>query len=85
MALQEWFTMNHEERFSVQERRIETIAERLAGIPHLNTPRTWERQGVWKRLRIVLDEAALGKTAASIGKALREDDPSIWIHVVGNP
>lgn len=84
VALQEWFTMNHEERFSVQERRIETIAEGLAGIPHANAQRMWERRGPWKQLRIDLDEAALGKTAASIGEALREGDPSIWIHVDGN-
>lgn len=84
VALQEWFTMNHEERFSVQERRIETIAEGLAGIPHANAQRMWERRGPWKQLRIDLDEAALGKTAASIGEALREGDPSIWVHVDGN-
>ena len=84
VALQEWFTMNHEERFSVQERRIETIAEGLAGIPHANAQRMWERRGPWMRLRIDLDEAALGKTAASVGEALREGDPSIWVRVEGN-
>lgn len=84
VALQEWFTMNHEERFSVQERRIETIAEGLAGIPHVKAQRMWERRGPWKQLRIDLDEAALGKTAASIVEALREGDPSIWVDVDGN-
>ena len=84
VALKEWFAMNHEERFSVQERRIETIAEGLAGIPHANAQRMWERRGPWKQLRIDLDEAALGKTAASIGEALREGTPSIRVGVVGN-
>jgi len=84
VALREWFTMNHEERFSVQERRIETIAQVLAGIPHVNAQRMWERQGPWMRLRIDLDEAALGKTAASVGQALRDGDPSIWVRVEGN-
>ncbi len=85
VSLQEWFTMNHEERFSVQERRIETIAEGLAGIPHANTQRIGERRGPWwMRLRIDLDEAVLGKTAASIGEALKEGDPSIWVRVDGN-
>lgn len=84
VALQEWFTMNHEERFSVQERRIETIAEGLAGTPHVKAQRMWERRGPWKQLRIDLDEAALGKTAASIVEALREGDPSIWVDVDGN-
>ena len=84
VALKEWFAMNHEERFSVQERRIETIAEGLAGIPHANAQRMWERRGPWKRLRIDLDEATMGKTAASIGEALREGAPSIRVGVVGN-
>ena len=84
VALKEWFTMNHEERFSVQERRIETIAEGLASIPRANAQRMWERWGPWKRLRIDLDEAALGKTTASIVEALREGDPSIRVFVVGN-
>ena len=84
VALKEWFTMNHEERFSVQERRIETIAEGLAGVPHVKAQSIRERRGPWKRLRIDFDEAALGKTVASIGEALREGDPSIWVGVDGN-
>ena len=84
VALKEWFAMNHEERFSVQERRIDTIAQGLVGIPHVNAQCMRERQGPWLRFRIELDEAALGKTAALIGEALREGDPSIWVRVDSN-
>lgn len=84
VALREWLTMNHEERFMVQERRIQTIVEGLAGVPHVETERRWERQGPWIRLRITFDEAALGKTAASVEQALRDGDPSIRVRVDGS-
>ena len=87
VALKEWFTMNHEERYSVEERHLETIAKGLAGIPHVKTQSVWiggKYREPWKNLRIDLDEATQGKTAASIGETLREDDPSIWVRVNGN-
>jgi L-seryl-tRNA(Ser) seleniumtransferase len=83
-ALREWFTMNHEERFRIQEERIGAIANGLVGIPHVKAERVWERNGPWMRLCVTLDEGPLGKTAASVGEALREGDPSIWVRVEGN-
>ena len=83
VALREWFTMNHEDRFAVQEERIHTIARALTNVPHVTTERYRERQGPWFLLRITFDESALGKTAASIEQALRDGDPPIRVRVDG--
>jgi seryl-tRNA(Sec) selenium transferase len=84
LALQEWLTMDHEERFRIQKERIQVVSQGLAGLSHVKAEELWERQGPWMRLRITLDEAALGKTAASVGQALKEGNPSIWVRVEGN-
>ena len=79
VALEEWLTMDHEERFMVQERRIQTISNALEGIPHVKTQHLWERKGAWMRLAVILDEQAMGKTAASVVQALKDGDPSIMV------
>jgi L-seryl-tRNA(Ser) seleniumtransferase len=84
VALREWFSMNHEERLALQERRIKTIVQGIAGVPHVKPERLWERQGAWMRLRLTLDEAALGRTAASVQQALQEGDPSITVRAEEN-
>lgn len=77
--------MNHEERFAVQERRIQTITQALEGIPHVKAESVWERRGPWIRLWVTLDEEALGKTAASVVQALRDGEPSIRVRRGGEP
>lgn len=84
VALQEWFSMNHEERFALQERRIQTIAHALEGLPHITVQRLWERQGPWLRLQVTLDEKALGRTASTVQQALRQGNPSIRVRAEGN-
>lgn len=84
VALQEWFSMNHEERFALQERRIQTIAHALEGLPHITVHRLWERQGPWLRLQVTLDEKALGRTASTVQQALRQGNPSIRVRAEGN-
>lgn len=83
-ALRDWFSMNHEDRFAVQERRIKTIEDALTRLPNVKTERTWERQGPWIRLRVTVDERGLGKTAASVEQALRNSDPSVRLRCYGN-
>ncbi|MFN3973915.1 MAG: aminotransferase class V-fold PLP-dependent enzyme [Dehalococcoidia bacterium] len=84
VALEEWFSMDHEERFALQERRIQTIAKALEGLPHITVQRLWERQGPWLRLQISLDEKALGHTAGAVQQALRQGNPSIRVRADGN-
>ena len=85
VALREWMTMNHEDRFASQERRIQTIESSLKGLPNVTTEQIWEKQGPWMRLRITVDESALGKTAESIQEELRRGDPCIWVGVAQEP
>jgi D-glucosaminate-6-phosphate ammonia-lyase len=84
VALQRWFEMDHTARLALQERRIQVIAEALAGLPHVQTESTWPRQGPWKRLRVTLDEAALGRSAVAVAQAARAGDPSIWVGAEGD-
>lgn len=84
VTLREWFAMDHEERFRSQEQRIQVITEALSDLPHVQTEQVWEGPRVWKRLRVTLDEKALGKTAVGVEQALREGDPSIWVEVEEN-
>ncbi len=81
VALREWLAANHAERFAVQERRIQVIAQALAGLPHVRTERIWERQGPWMLLRVAIDETKLGRTVAAVEKALQDGDPGIRIRV----
>lgn len=102
VALQEWFIMNHQERFRVQEQRVQVLVEGLSGLPHMQmvisrtqaqlaivprvtpqAPQTPE-PAPWIRLRVTLDEAALGKTAAEVVQNLRAGDPSVWVGLQDN-
>ncbi len=83
VALREWLNMDHKERFRIQEERIQTIADRLADIPHVTTECVWPNQGPWMQLQVHIDEAALGKTAAAVREALRNGTPSIWVRPPG--
>jgi dTDP-4-amino-4,6-dideoxygalactose transaminase len=71
--------MNHEERFAIQERRIQTIESALKGLPYVTTEHVWERQGHSMHLLITVDEEALGKKHESIQEELRRGDPCILI------
>jgi len=77
VALREWMAMDHQARFEGYERRVRAFQKELEGIPHIEV--TLQGSPV-TGLRIALDEQALGKTAAQIAEALREGDPSIWLH-----
>ena len=75
-ALREWLTMNHEERFQEEEQRAQVIVEAITELPYVKTETTAANVVT---LRVVLDEATLGKTAQSIVETLKEGDPSIWV------
>ena len=80
VALREWMAMDHRARFDIYERRVKSLREKLAGVPHIEmAPQGSPVSG----LRIGLDEKALGKTATEIARALREGEPSIWVRAQG--
>ena len=82
VALREWLGANHEDRLQAEEEHIAVIERELAGVPHIKTERFMDR--VWLRLRITFDIDALGKTATSIAKALREGEPEIRVRDFGD-
>jgi L-seryl-tRNA(Ser) seleniumtransferase len=84
VAVREWFAMDHKARFAAQERRIETIARALAGVPDVTTERIWQRQGAWLQLRVSLSGSRSGKTAASVHDTLKDGDPSIKVRLEGD-
>ena len=77
VALQEWFSLNFEDRFAFQEETIGFIERGLSDIPGLKIDRT-ELNGSL-RLRLTCDEKLLGKNAVQISQALAEGDPSIVV------
>lgn len=79
VALREWFAMDHKKRFALQERRLQTIAQALEGLPHVTAERIWPRRGAWMHLRVTWDEAQIGKSPASVGEALGKGDPSVRV------
>jgi L-seryl-tRNA(Ser) seleniumtransferase len=83
VALREWFTMNHEARFQVQEERIAVVAKALDGLPNVKAERVWERNGPWMRLRITLGDA-LGTSVAGVSEKLKAGDPSVWVRAEGD-
>ena len=81
VALREWFGMDHKERFALQERRLQTIAHALEGLPSVKTERFQPRQGAWMYLRVICDETRTGKSLASVCEMLREGDPSVRVRL----
>jgi L-seryl-tRNA(Ser) seleniumtransferase len=76
VALREWMTMDHRARFGGYARRVRRLQDALDGMPHVElAPDGSPVTG----LRIVLDEGALGKSAAEVAVALKDGDPSIWV------
>lgn len=84
MALREWLELDHEERLQQQADRIQTIADGLVGLPHVEASNTWEEETfAWMRLRVRLTPA-LGKTAQQVADELKSGEPSVWVRVEGD-
>lgn len=76
VALRGWLTMDHQARFESYARRVRVLQNELEGLQGIEmTPQGSPATG----LRISLDEKALGKTAAQIADALRQEDPRILL------
>ncbi|MBV7333551.1 aminotransferase class V-fold PLP-dependent enzyme [Chloroflexi bacterium TSY] len=85
VALDEWLTMDHEERLQEQAERIQTISGVLAGVPHITAENAYpDEGGAWMRLRVKVDTDALGKTPDEVVANLRAGDPSIWTRADGD-
>lgn len=85
VALREWLTMNHEERFQRYERKAQTIMRALEGLPAIEVTHVPVAPPVIRSgLRIAVDASALGKTATEVRDALLAGTPSIAVNVQGD-
>ena len=83
-VLEEWLEMDHRERLNLQERRFQVIQEALGGILHVTIEQGFYARYCSMEMNVILDEAALGKTADQVKKELMAGDPGIWVFADGN-
>ena len=84
VAVHEWLTMNHEERFARLDAKIETISRDLKDVPGLRiTPQRQTVGGSSYGVVLDLDAGGAGKSLDDLVEGLKAGDPSIWTRVVG--
>ncbi len=90
VALEEWFTMDHEERLGGYRRMVRMMEEALRGLPGIVTrPRCFtnfetEEDEPVNALVLEIDPRAARRTAAGLHAALYEGDPRIVCHLDGD-
>ena len=82
-ALDQWFSMNHEDRFLEQDRRMTRIQSSLQGMSNARAEVVRHKRFFGSTLNIVLDTAALRKNARQVSDELDAGDPRIWVNVEG--
>jgi D-glucosaminate-6-phosphate ammonia-lyase len=81
VALQEWFAMNHEERFLKYGERAERIMNELRDLPGIKASRLSAVEVVHPVVRegVRIDfEPHSGKTAEQVELALQQGNPAVW-------
>ena len=81
VALEEWFAMNHEERFLKYGERADRIMAELKTVPGIKTARMseveWVAPVVREAVRIEFEPSS-GKTAEEVELALQQATPAVW-------
>lgn len=81
-AIEDWFTMDHEERILEYEARFADIAEAVQDLEGVATCRTEIHHYVPYVMVIDVDESIVGKSAADIRAELDSGNPRIWVDAV---
>ena len=81
-AIEDWFTMDHEERILEYEARFADIAEAVQDLEGVATRRTEIHHYVPYVMVIDVDESIVGKRAADIRAELDSGNPRIWVDAV---
>lgn len=81
-AIEDWFTMDHEERILQYEARFADIAEAVQDLEGVATRRTEIHHYVPYVMVIDVDESIVGKSAADIRAELDSGNPRIWVDAV---
>lgn len=80
VALEEWFSMDHQARVRDYEKRARAIAEGLQGIPNVEATVAY-RSGGGRIPNVMIRSAIPGKDAESLVNLLREGSPRIFVGV----
>jgi len=84
IALENWFTMDHERQLRDWEDKISTIERGLEGISGIRTQRVQAVGYIRIALHVVLDTIVLGKNSEQVVTELEAGDPSITVLHSGN-
>ena len=90
-AIEDWFTMDHEERILEYEARFANIDDALGDVDGVSTRRIELPHYVPYMMLVDVDESVVGKTAEQVRVELDNGSPRIWVgaedgslHVVVN-
>ncbi len=79
VALQEWFSQDHEVRLRGYDRLVHAIAERLQGLPGVTAIPLPAGNAPATRLEVTIQPRSDGRGAAEVAQALRDGNPSIRV------
>ena len=86
VALQEWFAMNHEERYLKYGERADAIMSELKSVPGIRLGRMSQAEPVppvvREAVRIEFEPGA-ARTAAEVETSLQQGNPAVWTRAVG--
>ena len=78
-AIEQWFTMNHEDRLIGYEETLTTVQRELAGTPGVESKLEQVDQYFGVTLNVTFDAEALGKTAQDVAAELDAGTPRIAV------
>lgn len=81
-AIEDWFTMDHEERILEYEARFADIAEAVQDLEGVATRRIEIHHYVPYVMVIDVDESIVGKSAVDVRAELDSGNPRIWVDAV---
>ena len=78
-AIEDWFTMDHEERILEYEARFAVIDDALGDVDGVSTRRIEVPHYVPYMMLVDVDESVVGKTAEQVRVKLDNGSPRIWV------
>ena len=78
-AIEDWFTMDHEERILEYESRFAVIDDALGDVDGVSTRRIELPHYVPYMMLVDVDESVVGKTAEQVRVELDNGSPRIWV------
>ena len=83
-AVEQWFTMNHEDRLIGYEERLSAIKDEIKGIAGVESDLEQVDQYYVTSLEVKIDTETVGKTAQDVADELDAGSPRIWVSVAGD-